>query len=100
MILDKADLWGIKFRGANLSFGTFKGSRFRGIGEDGRWDTYDDWISDLNQARMTQANLSEANLSRVSMIRADLSRAILNKANLSNARLSGANLSSAQLSGS
>jgi uncharacterized protein YjbI with pentapeptide repeats/uncharacterized RDD family membrane protein YckC len=99
LILDKADLWGIKFRGANLSFGTFKGSRFRGLGEDGRWDTYDDWTSDLNQARMIQANLSEANLSRVSMIRADLSRAILNKANLSNARLSGANLSSAQLIG-
>ncbi len=99
LILDKADLWGIKFRGANLSSGTFKGSRFRGLGEDGRWDTYDDWVSDLNQARMTQANLAEANLSRVSMIRADLSRAILNKANLSNARLSGANLSSAQLLG-
>ncbi|GAB1543142.1 hypothetical protein NUACC21_58160 [Scytonema sp. NUACC21] len=99
LILDKADLWGIKFRGANLSFGTFKGSRFRGLGEDGRWDTYDDSVSDLSQARMTQANLTEANLSRVSMIRTDLSRATLNKANLSNARLLGANLSSAQLVG-
>jgi uncharacterized protein YjbI with pentapeptide repeats/uncharacterized RDD family membrane protein YckC len=99
LVLNKTDLWGIRFKSANLSFGSFKGSRFRGGGEDGRWDTYDDWIADLSQARMTQANLTEANLSRVLMIRTDLSRAILNKANLSNARLTGANLSSAQLEG-
>ncbi|MBW4634640.1 MAG: pentapeptide repeat-containing protein [Iphinoe sp. HA4291-MV1] len=99
LVLDKIDLWGIKFKSANLSFGSFKGSRFRGAGDDGRWDTYDDWIADLSQARMTQANLAEANLSRVLMIRTDLSRATLNKANLSNARLTGANLSSAQLEG-
>lgn len=99
LVLDKVDLWGIKFKAANLSSGSFKGSRFRGPGEDGRWDTYDDWISDLSQTRMTHANLTEANLSRVLMIRTDLSRATLNKANLSNARLSGANLSSAQLVG-
>jgi uncharacterized protein YjbI with pentapeptide repeats/uncharacterized RDD family membrane protein YckC len=97
--LNKIDLWGIKFKSANLSFGNFRGSRFRGAGEDGRWDTYDDWIADLSQARMIQANLAEANLSRVLMIRTDLSRATLNKANLSNARLTGANLSSAQLEG-
>lgn len=99
LVLDKKDLWGIKFKSANLSFGSFKGSRFRGVGEDGRLDTYDDWIADLSQARMRQANLTEANLSRVLMIRTDLSRAILNKANLSNARLTAANLSSAQLEG-
>ncbi|NMF64737.1 pentapeptide repeat-containing protein [Brasilonema octagenarum] len=99
LVLDKKDLWGIKFKSANLSFGSFKGSRFRGVGEDGRWDTYDDWIADLSQARMRQANLTEANLSRVLMVRTDLSRAILNKANLSNARLTAANLSSAQLEG-
>jgi uncharacterized protein YjbI with pentapeptide repeats/uncharacterized RDD family membrane protein YckC len=97
--LEKADLWGIKLRAANLSSGNFKGSRFRGPGEDGRWDTFDDAIADLSLARMTQANLKEANLSRVLMVRTDLSRATLNKANLSNARLSGANLSSAQLMG-
>ncbi|ARV60003.1 low-complexity protein [Nostocales cyanobacterium HT-58-2] len=97
LVLDKIDLWGIKFKSANLSFGSFKGSRFRGGGEDGRWDTYDDWIADLSQARMTQANLTEANLSRVLLVRTDLSRAILNKANLSNARLTGANLSSTQI---
>ncbi|MEC4811778.1 MAG: pentapeptide repeat-containing protein [Scytonema sp. PMC 1069.18] len=97
--LEKADLWGIKFRAANLSSGNFKGSRFRGAGEDGRWDTFDDAITDLSLVRMTQANLTEANLSRVLLVRTDLSRATLNKANLSNARLSGANLSSAQLMG-
>ncbi|WP_017316906.1 pentapeptide repeat-containing protein [Mastigocladopsis repens] len=99
LVLNKIDLGGIKFKSANLSFGSFKGSRFRGAGEDGRWDTYDDRIADLSQARMTQANLAEANLSRVLMSRTDLSRATLYKANLSNARLTGANLSSAQLEG-
>lgn len=99
LILDNIDLWGVKFKSANLNQGSFKGSRFRGPGEDGRWDTYDDWITDLSQAQMKQANLTEANLSRVLMNLADLSRATLNKANLSNARLFGANLSSAQLVG-
>lgn len=97
--LDKIDLWGINFRNANLSQASFKGSRFRGPGEDGRWDTFDDWIADLTSTRLIQANLSDANLSRVVMTRADLSRATLNKANLMGARLLGANLSSAQLTG-
>ena len=30
LVLDKIDLWGIRFKSANLSFGSFKGSRFRG----------------------------------------------------------------------
>lgn len=99
LVLDKADLWGINFKSANLNQASFKGSRFRGPGQDDRPDTYDDWIADLSQAQMKRANLSEANLSRVLMNRTDLSRATLNKANLSYARLIGANLSSAQLTG-
>lgn len=99
LALDKVDLWGVNFKGANLDQATFKGSRFRGPGEDGRWDTYDDWVADLSQAQMKQTNLSDANLSRVLLNRTDLSRATLNKANLSSARLIGANLSSAQLVG-
>ncbi|WP_016875323.1 pentapeptide repeat-containing protein [Chlorogloeopsis fritschii PCC 9212] len=99
LVLDKIDLSGINFKGAELSSGSFKGSSFRGVGKDGRWDTFDDWIADLSGAQIKKANLSEANLSRVLMVRTDLSRATLNKANLSNARLVGANLSSAQLVG-
>ncbi len=95
--LEKIDLWGIDFKYANLNRASFSGSRFRGPGEDGRWDTYDDWISDFSQAKLKQANLSGANLSRVLMVRTDLSRSNLNKANLSAARLVGANLSSARL---
>jgi uncharacterized protein YjbI with pentapeptide repeats/uncharacterized RDD family membrane protein YckC len=97
LALDKVDLWGIDFKYANLNQGSFSGSRFRGPGEDGRWDTYDDWITDLSQAELKQANLNGANLSRVLMVRTDLSRANLNKANLRSARLVGANLSSALL---
>jgi uncharacterized protein YjbI with pentapeptide repeats/uncharacterized RDD family membrane protein YckC len=99
LVLDNVDLSGVKFKGANLNQGSFKGSRFRSVGEDGRWDTYDDVIADLSQVEMKQANLTDANLSRVVMNRSDLSRATLNRANLSNTRLIDANLSSTQLVG-
>ncbi|MEA5616383.1 pentapeptide repeat-containing protein [Cronbergia sp. UHCC 0137] len=100
LVLEKSDLSGVIFKGANLNQANFQGSRFRGVGEDGRWDTYDDAIADLNQVELKQANFTDANLSRVSMNKSDLSRATLNRANLSNARLMGANLSSTQLVGS
>lgn len=99
LVLENVDLSGIKFKSANLNQASFKGSRFRGAGEDGRLDTYDDAIADLSQAQMKQVNFSDANLSRVMMTGSDLSRATLNRANLSHARLVGANLSSTQLVG-
>jgi uncharacterized protein YjbI with pentapeptide repeats/uncharacterized RDD family membrane protein YckC len=99
LVVDNLDLSGVKFKSANLNQASFKGSRFRSVGEDGRWDTYDDVIADLSQAQLQQANLTDANLSRVLMNRTDLSRATLNRANLSNARLYDAKLNSAQLVG-
>ncbi|MEH1819976.1 MAG: pentapeptide repeat-containing protein [Nostoc sp.] len=99
LVLDNLDLSGVKFKSANLNLASFKGSRFRSPGEDGRWDTYDDIIADLSQAQLQQANLTDANLSRVLMNRIDLSRATLNRANLSNARLYDAKLNSTQLVG-
>ncbi|MBW4613942.1 MAG: pentapeptide repeat-containing protein [Desmonostoc vinosum HA7617-LM4] len=99
LVLEKIDLAGIKFRSANLNQASFKDSRFRNAGEDGRWDTYDDVIANLSQAQLRQANLTDANLSRVLMTGIDLSRATLNRANLADARLFGANLSSTQLVG-
>lgn len=99
LVLDNLDLSGVKFKSANLNQASFKGSRFRDVGEDGRSDTYDDVMADLSQAQLQQANLTDANLSRVLMNRIDLSRATLNRANLSNARLYEAKLNSAQLVG-
>ncbi len=99
LVLDKVDLWGINFKSANLNQASFQGSRFRGPGEDRRWNTFDDWIANLSQAELKKANLSNANLSRVLMNRTDLSRANLQDANLLNARLVEANLSSARLPG-
>lgn len=99
LVLDNLDLSGVKFKSANLNQASFKGSRFRDVGGDGRWDTYDDVMADLSQAQLQQANLTDANLSRVLMNRIDLSRATLNRANLSNARLYDAKLNSAQLVG-
>ncbi|MEH2080269.1 MAG: pentapeptide repeat-containing protein [Nostoc sp.] len=99
LVLDNLDLSGVKFKSANLNQASFKGTRFRSVGEDGRWDTYDDVMADLSQAQLQQANLTDANLSRVLMNRIDLSRATLNRANLSNARLYDAKLNSTQLVG-
>ncbi|MBD2448966.1 pentapeptide repeat-containing protein [Nostoc sp. FACHB-152] len=99
LVLENTDLSGVRLKSANLNQASFKGSRFRSVGEDKRWDTYDDTIADLSQAQLKQANLTDANLSRVSLTGTDLSRATLNRANLANARLIGANLSSAQLVG-
>ncbi|MBH8555663.1 pentapeptide repeat-containing protein [Nostocaceae cyanobacterium CENA357] len=97
LVLENVDLSGVNFKSANLNQASFKGSRFRGVGEDERLDTYDDAIADLSQTQMKQVNFTDANLSRVIMTGSDLSRATLNRANLSNARLVGANLSSTQL---
>ncbi|MDD1465358.1 pentapeptide repeat-containing protein, partial [Dolichospermum sp. ST_sed5] len=99
LVLNNIDLSGIVLKSANLNQANFQGSRFRSVGEDGRWDTYDDVIADLNNTQLKQANFSNANLSRVSMSRSDLSQANLNKANLSYTRLFAANLSSTQLVG-
>ncbi|MDP5018055.1 MAG: pentapeptide repeat-containing protein, partial [Dolichospermum sp.] len=99
LVLNNVDLSGIILKSANLNQANFQGSRFRSVGEDGRWDTYDDVIADFSNTQLKQANLSNANLSRVLMSRSDLSRANLNKANLSYGRLFGANLSSTQLVG-
>ena len=99
LVLDKIDLSGIQLRAANLNKASFRGSRLRSAGEDGRWDTFDDWIADLSDAQMKEAKLTGANLSRVLMNRTNLIRATLNQANLSGASLSGANLSSTQLIG-
>ncbi|TAE53334.1 MAG: low-complexity protein, partial [Nostocales cyanobacterium] len=100
LVLKNTDLSGAIFKNANLNQANFKGSRFRSVGEDRRWDTYDDITADLSKTQLKQADLTEANLSRVVMNDSDLSRATLNKANLSNARLVRTNLSSTQLIGS
>ncbi|MCH4904855.1 low-complexity protein [Cylindrospermopsis raciborskii CHAB3438] len=100
LVLENVDLSGLIFKSANLNQSSFKGSRFRSVGEDGRWDTYDDIIADLSKAQLKRSNLSNANLSRVLMSRVDLSRSVLNRANLASSKLIDANLSSAQLVGS
>jgi uncharacterized protein YjbI with pentapeptide repeats/uncharacterized RDD family membrane protein YckC len=100
LILKDADLSGVNFKSAHLNQANFQGTRFRSVGEDGRWNTYDDVIANLSNTQLQQANLKEANLSRVLMNNSDLSRSILNKANLSHTRLVGANLSSTQMIGS
>lgn len=99
LVLNNIDLSGIVLKSANLNQGNFQGSRFRSVGEDGRWDTYDDTMADLSNAQLKQTNFTNANLSRILMNQSDLSRANLNKANLSYTRLFGANLSSSQLVG-
>ncbi|MBW4640982.1 MAG: pentapeptide repeat-containing protein [Gloeocapsa sp. UFS-A4-WI-NPMV-4B04] len=99
LVLDQIDLSGIKLNAANLNQASLRGSSWRSVGEDRRWDTFDDVIADLSDAQIKDANLTDANLSRVMMNRVNLSRSILNHANLSGTHLSNANLSSAHLVG-
>jgi len=99
LVLDGLDLSGINFRSANLTDASLRGSRFYGAGEDQRFDTFDDWITDLSGADLREADLTGAILNNVLMNRTNLVRATLNQANLSDSRLEGANLSSAQLIG-
>jgi uncharacterized protein YjbI with pentapeptide repeats len=97
LILDNLYLSGINFRSAILTGASFRNSRFYGPGEDGRFGTFDDWVTDLSGADLGEADLTGAVLKHVLMNRTNLVRATLNQANLSDGRLGGANLSSARL---
>ncbi len=99
LVLDQADLSGFNFRSSILNHASLKSSSFYGAGEDGRYGTFDDWVSDLSGADLTEANLTGAFLSQIFMRRTNLLRATLNKADLSEADLTGSNFSSAQLIG-
>ncbi|NJR23871.1 MAG: hypothetical protein HC786_17795 [Richelia sp. CSU_2_1] len=99
LVLDKADLSGIKLKNANLTNASLQGTRFYGTGEDRRPGTFDDWISDLSGANFEGANLTEAALNSAVMNRTTFVRAVLNKANLSSGNLNAANFSSALLIG-
>jgi len=97
LVLESLDLSGVNFRSANLVGASLRSSRFYGPGEDGRFGTFDDWITDLSGADLREADLTGATLNSVRMNQANLVRAKLNRANLPNGFLVGANLSSAQL---
>ncbi|MDY6938352.1 MAG: pentapeptide repeat-containing protein [Cyanobacteriota bacterium] len=99
LVLDGANLAGIRLLGATLTHASLQGSNFYGPGEDGRFETFDDAIADLSEANLEAADLSEAVLSRALLNRANLMQANLDRANLSGASLNGANLSSAQAIG-
>ncbi|WP_413167309.1 pentapeptide repeat-containing protein [Capilliphycus salinus ALCB114379] len=99
LILDQIDLSGFNFRSSILNNASFKNTSFYGPGEDGRYETFDDWVSDLSGADLTEANFTGAFLSNIDMKRANLLRATLNKADLSEADLTGTNFSSAKLIG-
>ncbi len=99
LILDQVDLSGFNFRSSILRNASFINTSFYGPGEDGRYGTFDDWISDLSGADLTGTNLTGAFLSRVYMKRTNLLNATLNQANLSEADLTGSNFSSAKLIG-
>lgn len=97
LVLDNLDLAGINFRSAILTNASFRNSRFYGAGDDQRWDTFDDWITDLSGADLRESDFTKAKLNNVLLNNASLIRATLNQADLSDSRLAGANLSSAQL---
>lgn len=97
LVLETTDLSGVNFRSANLVGASLRSSRFYGPGEDGRFGTFDDWITDFSGADLREADLTGATLNSIRMNQANLVRAKLNRANLPNGFFVGANLSSAQL---
>ncbi|VXD20840.1 Pentapeptide repeat-containing protein [Planktothrix serta PCC 8927] len=100
LVLEQTDLSGINFRNTNLTKASLKNSRFASAGEDGRLETFDDWVSDLSGADLTEADLTGAFLSNTLLKYSNFLKANLNKANLSSSDLTGANFSKAQLLGS
>ncbi|NJO44140.1 MAG: hypothetical protein HC835_00020 [Oscillatoriales cyanobacterium RM2_1_1] len=99
LVLSNIDLSGLNLRSSLLDHANLTDSNFYSAGDDGRFGTFDDWITDLSGADLTEANLTGAFLQRVDLKRTNLLRATLNKADLTDADLTGANLSSAQLIG-
>ncbi len=99
LVLDRADLSGLNLRSAVLTGANLRGSVFRSAGPDGRWNTFDDALSDLSGADLRGADLTGASLLTGQLERASLVGAALNRTNLANARLTGANLSRAKLLG-
>lgn len=97
LVLDRADLSGLNLRSAVLAGANLRGSVFRSAGPDGRWNTFDDALTDLSGADLRGADLTGASLLTGQLDRASLVRAALNRANLFGASLVGANLSSAKL---
>lgn len=99
LVLDQTDLSGISFRSAIMTHANFRNSRFASPGPDGRFNTFDDLISDLSGADLTSVDLTGAFMSPVIMRRTNLLNGTLDRANLSNADLNGSNFSSASLIG-
>lgn len=99
LVLDRADLSGLKLRSAVLTGANLRGSVFRSAGPDGRWNTFDDALTDLSGADLRGADLTSASLITGQLERTSLVGAALNGTNLTSARLIGANLSQAKLLG-
>jgi uncharacterized protein YjbI with pentapeptide repeats/uncharacterized RDD family membrane protein YckC len=99
LVLETLDLSGINFRSANLVGASLRNSRFYGPGEDGRFGTFDDWITDFSGADLRESDFTGAALNNIRMNQTNLVRAKLNRVNLPNSFLVSANLSSAQLIG-
>ncbi len=109
LILDGVDVAGVQFRGATLTGASFAGTKFAAAGDDGRFGTFDDRVSDLAGADLKDTNferslLGATDLSRSNLMRSNLEQSYLVGANLlgtnaSNARLAGANLQGANVLG-
>lgn len=99
LVLNQIDLAGLSFQNAKLAGAEFRGSRFYGLGGDGRAGTFDDAIAVFNGAELKEVDFSGADLRYGQLQRTNLLRALLTKAQLGDASLAHANLSSAQLIG-
>jgi uncharacterized protein YjbI with pentapeptide repeats/uncharacterized RDD family membrane protein YckC len=88
---------GTQWRGALLTAAQLQNSQFFDPGADGQAGTYDDLISDLSGADLTEADLSHTQFHSAQLVNTSLLRANLSQSQLAQANLTGSNLTSAVL---
>ncbi|NEP59009.1 MAG: hypothetical protein F6K31_18635 [Symploca sp. SIO2G7] len=88
---------GTSWQGASLSYANLANASFFDPGPDGKVDTYDDIISDLDGSNLIAVSLERANLQGAQLPNADLRRANLGDANLTYSNLNHAQLTNARL---
>ena len=97
LVLEQQKLAGTIWRGAQLGGARFRKAIFFDAGEDGRPQSFDDWVADFSDADLTEASFVAARLTSALFRRSHLLGANLSNSQADYADFSGANASSAWL---
>lgn len=95
LLLEQQNLAGVIWRNAVLSGARLRKAKFFAPGDDGRADTFDDWVTDFSGSDLTEASLVAAHLRYARFRNTSLLRANLSNSLAPYADFSGANAGSA-----